>query len=297
MREAVSTELGRPCRTAPVCRVLGIPRSTLYARRKRAVGRRPSVRRGPKTTYTDAELTDRIRRVLAASPFTGEGHRKAWARLRFEGIRTSRRRVLRLMREANLLAPVRAQRALGPRVHDGTIVTERPDLMWGADLTATVTVEDGQVAVFAAIDHCTAECVGIHAAKSATRFEALDPIRQGVRQRRGSYGQGAARDLRLRHDHGSQYTSDAFQEELRFLGIESSPAFVRQPEGNGCIERFFRTLKEQLLWVRTFRNVEELRKALHEWVRLYNEEWLIERHGFKSPAQMRRELLDKETAA
>ncbi len=49
----------------------------------------------------------------------------------------------------------------------------------------------------------------------------------------------------MRHDHGSVYMSDDFQKEVRFLGIESSPAFVMQPEGNGCIERFFRTLKEQ----------------------------------------------------
>ena len=61
---------------------------------------------------------------------------------------------------------------------------------------------------------------------------------------------GAATGLTMRHDHGSQYMSDDFHAELRFLGIVSSPAFVRQPEGNGCIERFFRTLKEQLLWVR-----------------------------------------------
>ena len=50
--------------------------------------------------------------------------------------------------------------------------------------------------------------------------------------------------------------------ELRFLGIESSPAFVRAPEGNGCAERFIRTLKENLLWVRSFGTVEELRQAL-----------------------------------
>ena len=56
--------------------------------------------------------------------------------------------------------------------------------------------------------------------------------------------------------------SDAFQQELAFLGIESSPAFVRAPEGNGCAERFIRTLKENLLWVRTFDTVEDLRQAL-----------------------------------
>lgn len=41
--------------------------------------------------------------------------------------------------------------------------------------------------------------------------------------------------------------SDHFQDELHFLGVVSSPAFVREPEGNGCAERFIRTLKEQLL--------------------------------------------------
>jgi transposase InsO family protein len=91
--------------------------------------------------------------------------------------------------------------------------------------------------------------------------------------------------------------SDAFQEEVAFLGIESSPAFVRSPEGNGCAERFIRTLKEQLLWVRAFRTVEELRQALQQWLETYNEHWLIERHGYRSPAQVRREHLALQEAA
>lgn len=53
-------------------------------------------------------------------------------------------------------------------------------------------------------------------------------------------------------------------------------------------ERFIRILKEQLLWVRTFRTVEEVRVALHEWLELYNEQWLIGRHGHRPPA--RREM-------
>jgi transposase InsO family protein len=106
--------------------------------------------------------------------------------------------------------------------------------------------------VFVAIDHCSAECVGLHAARRATRFEALEPIRQGVRRCFGAFGKDVARGLSVRHDHGSQYVSDHFQTELAFLGIESSPAFIRSPEGNGCAERFIRTLKENLLWVRTF---------------------------------------------
>jgi transposase InsO family protein len=69
--------------------------------------------------------------------------------------------------------------------------------------------------------------------------------------------------------------------------MTSSPAFVRQPEGNGCIERFFRTLKEQLRWVRHFSTIEELRQALLAFKETYNREWLIARLGYRSPAQVR----------
>src|SRR5919112_5897323 len=127
-----------------------------------------------------------IRAVLAASPFYGEGHRKVWARLRVAGTRTSLRGVLRLMRENGLLAPTRVGSARGPRAHDGTIIPETVDAMWGTDLTATWTGE-GPAAVFVAIDHCSAACVGIHAAARATRFEALEPIRQGVRRHFGAF--------------------------------------------------------------------------------------------------------------
>lgn len=139
----------------------------------------------------------------------------------------------------------------GPRSHDGTIITERVDTMWGTDFTTVMTGE-GQAAVFVAIDHCSAECVGVHAARQATRFEALEPIRQGVRQHFGAFGRQIAAGLTVRHDHGSQYLANDFQKELAFLGIASSPAFVRAPEGNGCAERFIRTLKENLLWLRSF---------------------------------------------
>jgi transposase InsO family protein len=232
-------------------------------------------------------LVVHIRTVLQASPFHGEGYRKVWARLRYAGMRTSPRRVLRLMRTHDLLAPKRQGQPHGPKAHDGTITTDRVDTMWGTDMTTTCTRQDGQVAIFITVDHCSAECVGIHAAKHGTRFEALEPIRQGMRASFGTFGKGVARGLMLRHDHGSQYMSQVFQDELAFLGITSSPAFVREPEGNGCAERFIRTLKENLLWVTTFDTVEELRVALREFQQRYNETWLIGRHGYKPPAQVR----------
>src|SRR5271166_2802044 len=90
------------------------------------------------------------------------------------------------MRENDLLAPGRVSSPRGPRNHDGTIIPDTVDTMWGNDLTTTCTGE-GQAAVFIAVDHCSGECVGIHAHARATRFEALEPIRQGVRRHFGGF--------------------------------------------------------------------------------------------------------------
>jgi putative transposase len=287
MSQAISPSTAQPYGLARVCRVWGIARSTVYWQRREPAPSGP--RRGPRGPCTDDDLVAAIRRVLQASPFPGEGYRKVWARLRHSGLRTSPRRVLRLMRAHQLLAPTRQGHPHGPQAHDGTIIPAYVDMMWGTDMMATYTRQEGQAAIFITVDHCSAECVGIHAAKQGTRFEALEPIRQGVRIHFGAFGQDIAQGLVLRHDHGSQYMSHVFQEELTFLGIDSSPAFVREPEGNGCAERFIRTLKENLLWLQTFDTVEELCLALHAFQCQYNETWLIGRHGYKAPAQVRQE--------
>ena len=63
-----------------------------------------------------------------------------------------------------------------------------------------MTTKEGNAAIFFAIDHCSLEVVGIHAAKRGTRFEALEPIRQGVRHSFGAFGKDVAKGLTLRHE-------------------------------------------------------------------------------------------------
>ena len=129
MSRATSPSVGRRYGLARACRVLEVPRSTVYAARARRLAPGAPRKRGPKTAWTDAELTERIRGVLAASPFVGECHRKVWAPLRLAGVRTSKPRALRLMRAAGLLAPTRTGRPHGPAAHDGTIIPGLPDAM------------------------------------------------------------------------------------------------------------------------------------------------------------------------
>jgi len=297
MSSLVSPSVNRRYGLERVCKVWQRSRSAIYARRVR---QRPDApipsRRGPQGPCSDTELLAHIRKVIEDSPFTGEGYRKIWARLRHSGIRTSKERTRRLMREHGLQSPCRPLVPSEEKPHDGVITTETPNEMWGTDMTTTPTILDGQAAIFIAIDHCTGQIVGIHASRRQDRFEALEPIRQGVAMHFGEFEAEAACGLKLRHDHGSNYMADDFQNEIKFLGIESSPAFVREPEGNGCAERFMRTLKENLLWVRHFETIDELRQALLEFQRIFNSQWLLQRHGYRTPNQVFDDLTNNTLA-
>jgi putative transposase len=288
--QALSPATGRRYGLARVTRVWRLSRATIYRHRATAGGAASAVpmRRGPVGACSDAELVGHIRAEILGSRLHGEGYRKLWARLRHAGIRTSARRVRRLMGQHRLLAPHRVGRP-DQRAHDGTITTTAVDVMWGTDMTETVTLKEGRARVFVAVDHCSGECVGSHAARSGNRFEALEPVRQGVLRHFGRIGKDVAKGLSLRHDHGSNYLSRDFQDEIAFLGIESSPSFVRQPEGNGVAERFIRTLKENFMWVHTFDTIEDLRRGLQDFVAHYNATWLVARHGYRTPNQIRAE--------
>lgn len=291
MSAAVSPATSKRYGVKRTCEVRACPRSSFYFRRSPKP--RPARRPGPKPRWTDEELLQFIRRDLERSPFQGEGHRKVWARLKvLDGVRVSRKRLLKIMREHNLLSPYRGRRG-NPHLHEGRIITDTPNLMWGTDGTRILTVEDGWVWLFGAVEHWNAECVGWQVSKSGSRFEALQPVAMGLTEIFGGVGADVARGLALRLDHGSQYLSDHFLQQIRFWGIIPSFAFVSEPQTNGVVERFFRTLKEQVIYGRIFNNLEEVRAAVAEFVAAYNDNWRLEKLGFMSPIEYRATLTRK----
>ena len=359
MSAATSPGTGLAYGLQRVCAAWGFARSSFYAMKSRqqaTAERPPAKRRGPKPSISDEALLVAIEADLEASPWEGEGHRKVWARLRVcRGIRVSRKRVLRVMRENNLLSPHRCRRR-GGNPHVGEIITHAPNLMWGTDGVRVFTVDDGWGWIFTAIEHWNAECVGWHVCKRGDRFAALQPISMGLARLYASTSAGAARGLALRMDHGSQYLSDHFPtrssagassrptpssnsprptasprgsiarsrnrssmaastatsrscgtrprvrrtvqcpvdrgeerltNQIKFWGIQPSYAFVEQPQTNGVAERFNRTLKEQIIHGRIYRNIAELRNAVRGFVEQYNAQWIVEKNGYLSPAQAR----------
>jgi putative transposase len=243
---------------------------------------------------SDTELLGEIRRVLADSPFVGEGHRKVWARLRRRGIGTSRKRVLRLTREAGLLAPTASVRRRAKRLHDGTITVEVPDTLWATDATEGLSAE-GRSAVFCIIDHASGEAWA-DASLRMDRFAAADLLREVCSERFGSVERAVASGLALRYDGGPCFRSQHYQAEIDHLGIARSPAYHYEPETNGCVEKFIQTLKEQVLWIERFETHEQLRAAVRVFSRTYNHSWLLERHDYRTPIEARQQLLLRQAA-
>ena len=149
-------------------------------------------------------------------------------------------------------------------------------------------MDNGWGWIFTAVEHWNAECVGWHVCKRGDRFAALQPISMGRagrvwldRGRRGS-GAGLADGSRLPVSVGPLHQPDQVGR-----GIQPSYAFVAEPQTNGVAERFNRTLKEQIIHGRIYRNIAELRDAVRDFVELYNAQWIVEKNGYLSPAQAR----------
>ena len=233
MAAAISPPTGRRYGVAQVCRIWDVPRSSFYADRRRADAKTapvPARRRGPKPAVSDDALLAAIRADLARPPWHGQGHRKVWAELAdrqrvMDGVRVARKRVLRLMRENALLSPHRA-RTRDATPHDRHIITDAPNIMWATDATQIITVQDGKVWLFCVAEHWNAEALGWHVAKRGDRYAAVQAVGMAVRNVFGHVSPSAARGVALRHDHGSAFLAEHFQNQIRFWGMTPSYAFV-----------------------------------------------------------------------
>ncbi len=138
------------------------------------------------------------------------------------------------------------------------------------------------------MEHWNAECVGWHVCKTGDRYAALQQLSMALSRLFGSVEKGIAQGLSLRMDHGTQYLSDYFQNQIKFWRITPSFAFVAEPQSNGMAERFNRTLKEQAIYGHIFRTVDDVRHAAKTFVDLYNSEWRVEKNDMRSSDEIRR---------
>lgn len=247
---------------------------------------RQAQKRGPKTSLSDEDLALEIKATMDAIPFHGTGYKKIHGRmsrnLKKKGHSVSKNRVLRIMKERNMLNKPSGGTG-SSRVHDGTLITDAPNVMWGTDGKKFFTRRDGWCWLFDVIDHFNSEVIGYNVVKYGDRYEATRAVQNAVVHRFGAIEKGIAQGIVMRNDRGSQYISDFYRNSMTHLGIELSYTWARSPESNGVIERFHRTIEEQVFRMYDFETIEEAEKVIREFIYLYNREWMLERLGYLSP--------------
>jgi len=230
----------------------------------------------------NVSIVERIKALKAEHPFWG--YRRTWAHLKYvDGLEINKKRVLRLMQEHDLLVKpdtrLKAIRKLGkskPR-------PQRPNQWWGIDMTKVMVDGFGWMYIVVVPDWYTKKIVGYYAGMQCRSKHWLEAMDSAVNRQFPDGTRG--KQLFLMSDNGSQPTSVSFMKACRDMGITQAFTSYNNPKGNADTERVFRTMKEELLWLRVWTSPFALADALSSWIKYYNRSYLHSALGYKSPIQ------------
>jgi transposase InsO family protein len=272
-----------------LCQVFGISRAAYYAAGKPRKASPSKVVRLPKRPpHASAEdVLAAIREVLAEEGAQAWGVRKVWAMIRRRGLRVSRKRVWALM-HANGLVLAR-DREPG-EVTRGHVSVPDPNRRLASDLTTTWTKRDATIGITLAIDCGCRSVLGFSVAKEQDAPTLLAASEQALKQAFGN-PENVPDGLDYRTDHGPQFTGSDCEDMCKRWGIDHSYAPVGRPTGNAVVERVIRTLKEEVIWLRDWDSVEQVREAVAAWVVRYNTIRPHQALDYKTPAEYRAEKL------
>jgi putative transposase len=268
-----------------LCRVLRVARSAYYAWARRGVSAR---------VRADEELTTQIAAAHARSRGT-YGTPRIHAVLQAAGIRTSRRRVARLLRGAGLVGCHRRRRVRttvadparppAPNLVARDFAAPTPDRLWIGDITYLATAE-GWLYLAVLIDAHSRRVVGWAMADHLRTELALDALAMAFRARRPGAG------LIHHTDRGSQYTAAAYQARLAACGITCSMSRAGQCLDNAMAESFFATLKTEFADAQRWSTRAAARTAIFEWIEVfYNRQRLHSALTYQAPASFEDGLL------
>jgi len=248
-------------------------------------------RESAKTVERNLSVVDRIKEIKVEHPFWG--YRRTWAYLKYvDELEINKKRVLRLMQKHNLLVKpdtkIKASRTSGRSKPK----PERPNQWWGIDMTKVMVNGFGWMYIAVVLDWYTKKIVGYYAGMQCRGKHWLEALNEAVNQQ---FPDGV-RDhgLCLMSDNGSQPTSIGFMKACRELVIHQAFTSYNNPKGNADTERVFRTMKEELLWLREWTSLFDLADALNEWITYYNGSYLHSALGYKSPNKFEEEYRNNQ---
>jgi putative transposase len=260
-----------------MCRVLGVSESGFYAWCKRPASQHQR---------EDARIAQEIRQVFVMHQGR-YGSPRIHRELRDQGQSISRKRVARLMREAEMSARRKRHRVVttkrdithpvAPNLLNREFTAKEPNKKWVTDITY-ISTQQGWLYLAVILDLYSRMVVGWSMSSNCDERLVERALHQALARRRPRVG------LLHHSDRGSQYTSRAYQLHLEQFGIESSMSRKGNCWDNAAMESFFSTLKEECVGSTFYSSHDEARLALFTYLEVYYNR--IRRHstlGYVSP--------------
>jgi transposase InsO family protein len=238
-------------------------------------------------------LLEAIRQIKQEHPFWG--YRRVWAYITYhKQIVVNKKRVYKIMKKNNLLvtkvARLRAKRTpMRSKPKAGA-----PNEIWGIDMTKIKIQEHGWAYIVLVLDWYSKKIVGTHVEMRSKTEDWLIALEDGLSRQCPNGAREVG--LKLVSDNGCQPTSERFMKTCNTLGIKQIFTSYCNPKGNAETERMMRTMKEELLWLREWNSIEQVKTALTKWVKEYNESYLHSAHGYRPPMLVEAEFTKQEAA-
>lgn len=266
-----------------LCAAFGVSRQAYYAAKKEPVVESKVVRLPVRPDIAPVALVlEKIQLIIGENPAWGV--RKVWAMLRREHeLKVSKKRVWAIMKANGLVLARESEPGEPTRGH---VSVPEPNRRLAADFTTVWTKLDGVVAVVPTIDCGCRSVLGLVVTKDQQAAAILASIEQALKEAFTHPG-AVPSGLELRSDHGPQYTGADCAQLVSKWGLEHTFAPVGRPTGNAVVERFIRTMKEEVIWLRDWNTAAELREALNIWLVNYHTRRAHQSLGWMTPAEYR----------
>ena len=239
----------------------------------------------------NSPVVDSIKQLKVDHPFWG--YRRIWAHLKYvDRMEVNKKRVLRLMQKHELLAKPHTTLKASRTPQRSKPRPDRPNQWWGIDMTKVTVQGFGWVYIVVVLDWYTKKVTGYYAGLQCKAKHWLEGLDMAVNRQ----FPGGARDqgLCLMSDNGCQPTSVSFMKACSDLGIKQIFTSYNNPKGTADTERFFRTMKEELLWLREWTSPFELLNEIGEWIQEYNTHYLHSSLKYKTPTQVESEYQNSQ---
>lgn len=229
---------------------------------------------------------------VLARRFPAAGYRKVRARARRKGFVVNKKKVQRLLGEWGF---TRTRPKPHPKRQGRPFDITAPNVLWQTDLTSVWCGEDGW-AYFCGVVDCFDRSLLSWTFTRRCRAREVSPALEQAFSAAFPFGEEKV-NVVVRHDNGTQFTSIHYRDVAHTLGIKLSRTAYRHPDGNALIERLYKTLKEECVWINEFQSFEDALAAITAWAVDYNTERPHDSLGQKTPAEARGEALNQLNSA